>query len=109
MMIEHDPIVLAADEAIDILREIETILISLHKIGAYYGCLGESTANNIAYALETNRFIDEWQVTQRLANIRAILSSKFDNAVGDDNMAILERELEYVSTWELPATVAKRE
>lgn len=36
MIKENEKIMLSEDEVIEILKEIEVILISLHKIGTYY-------------------------------------------------------------------------
>lgn len=41
-------------------------------------------------------------VTHRLAKVRAILSMKFDETLGDDDMGDIEREIENLKYWELP-------
>lgn len=86
---------LTFEEAVAILSELEVVLLSLHKIGSYYADKNNSTE----YAIETNRFIDDWRITQRLAKARSILTEKFDLTLGDDDMDDLERALEDIPTW----------
>ncbi|WP_050676109.1 hypothetical protein [Acinetobacter baumannii] len=70
------------DEVINILQGIEFILISLHKIGSYYA---ETLPNSYEeYEKETTNFIDNNNVCDRLANIRKVLSCKFNNDLGVD-------------------------
>ncbi|SFB38141.1 hypothetical protein [Clostridium frigidicarnis] len=102
MIKENEKIVLSGDEAIEILKEIEIILISLHDMGSYY--MNKDTRE---YEKETTRFIDEWKVTHRLARIRGRLSEKFDNTLGDDDMDDLERAMEKLKYWEKPGDVAE--
>lgn len=94
MMPENEKIVLSGDEAISILKELEFMLISLHKMGSYY-----MDRTREEYEAETCRFIDEEKITHKLANIRAILSSKFDSTLGDDDMDDLERAMEDIEYW----------
>jgi hypothetical protein len=35
---------------------------------------------------ETSQFVEDWKVTQRLAKVRMILSEKFDNTLGKDDL-----------------------
>lgn len=102
MIKKNEKIVLSGDEAIEILKEIDVILISLHDMGSYY--MDKDTRE---YEKETTRFIDEWKVTHRLARIRGILSEKFDNTLGDDEMDDLERAMEKLKYWEKPGDVAE--
>lgn len=89
-----DSIVLSRQEALSLLREIEVILISLHDMGSYYH--DKSRAD---YERETTRFIDEWQVTQKLARMRAVLTVKFDLQIGPDGMDEVERALKDTKYW----------
>ncbi|WP_454054448.1 hypothetical protein [Clostridium sp. Marseille-Q7071] len=102
MIKENEKIVLSGDEAIEILKEIDVILISLHDMGSYY--MDKDTRE---YEKETTRFIDEWKVPHRLARIRGILSEKFDNTLRDDEMDDLERAMEKLKYWEKPGDVAE--
>ena len=102
MIKENEKIVLSGDEAIEILKEIEIILISLHDMGSYY--MNKDTRE---YEKETTRFIDEWKVTHRLARIRERLSEKLDNTLGDDDMDDLERAMEKLRYWEKPGDIAE--
>lgn len=82
-------------ELLDIFKEIDFILISLADMGINY----ELYKNHYAYEKDNTRFIDECQVTQKLANIREIITSKFDNTLGIDDMSDLERATESTEYW----------
>ena len=102
---KNEMIELSGGEAILIIKEVEYLLISLNKIAEYY-YNDERTISieqtGIDYALETTRFIDQSQITRRLAKIRRIVSEKFDNTLGSDDMDDIERELEIMKYWERP-------
>jgi hypothetical protein len=105
MLDENKKITYSSDEIVDALKEIELILISLHQIGSYYGVkfLEEGEENYRAeYEKETTHFIDDWNITQRLAKVRMILSHKFDNTLGNDDMDDLERAMEGLKYWSKP-------
>ena len=102
MMEENKEITLTGNEALEILNEINLILMSLHYMGSYY--MEKDTGE---YEKETTRFIDEWKVTHRLARIRGMLSEKFDNTLGDDDMDDLERAMEKLKYWEKPGDIAE--
>ncbi len=98
------------NEAISILSELEILLISLHKMGAYYGELMiDDEKLRSEYEKETTRFIDESLATSRLSKIRGILSSKFDNTLGSDDMDDIERALQFLDTeiWRKPGDTPK--
>ncbi len=88
-------------ELIEALKEIEVILISLHKMGSYYGekFLEAEDKCRAEYERETTRFIDEWKVTHRLAKVRRILSEGFDDTLGEDDAEDLERIMEQLKFW----------
>ncbi|MBE6091134.1 MAG: hypothetical protein E7206_24535 [Clostridium beijerinckii] len=100
MMEENKQIMLTGNEALEILKEINLILVSLHDMGSYY-----MNKDTIEYEKETTRFVDEWKVTSRLAKIRGALSDKFDNTLGDDDMDDLERAMEGLKYWEKPGDI----
>lgn len=100
MIKKNEKIVLSGKEAIKILKEIEVILISLHDMGSYY-----MDKDIREYEKETTRFVDEWKITHRLAKIRGVLSGKFDNTLGDDDMDDLERSMEKLKYWEKPGDI----
>jgi hypothetical protein len=105
MLKNNEMIELSGGEAILIIKEVEYVLISLNKIAEYY-YNDERTKSieqaGIDYALETTRFIDQGQITRRLAKIRRIVSEKFDNTLGSDDMDDIERELVIMKCWERP-------
>ena len=96
----NNVITLTGNEAIDVLKEIEYILISLHKIGSYY-----ADKDFAEYQKETVKFIDECNVTHRLAHARKIISGKFDSTLGEDDMDDLERAMEGLNYWVPPKTL----
>lgn len=105
MLEKNEMIELSGGEAILIIKEIAYVLISLNKIAEYYyhGTDEQPTEQTaIDYALETTRFIDQNQITRRLAKARRVVSEKFDNKLGDDEMDDVERELELLKYWERP-------
>ena len=80
-----------------VLQEIEYVLISLHKIGSYYA--PDLPGKKLEYNAETTKFIDDEEVTGRLAKIRAILSEVFDETRGVDDLTDIERALEGLDFW----------
>ena len=105
MLEENEKINLTGEEAITILSEVEYILISLRNIARYYyhkeyGEVTDSEKNQ--YYQETTNFIDKNNVTHRLALIRRVVSEKFNDELGDDDMDDIERELEKLQCWEKP-------
>ena len=98
MLEANKKLVYTGDEVLNVLQEIEFILISLHKIGSYYA---ETLPNSYEeYAKETTNFIDN-NLYDRLANIRKVLSCKFNNDLGVDDMSDIERALENIDFWEV--------
>jgi len=98
MLEANKKLVYTGDEVLSVLKEIEFILISLHKIGSYYT---ETLPNSYEeYAKETTNFIDNNNVCDRLANVRKVLSRKFNNDLGVDDMSDIERALENIDFWE---------
>jgi len=105
MLKDNESIEIPGPEAIEALSEIEYILISLKKIASYYYERVDAPPTDttpVEYALETTRFIDENEVTRRLAKTRKIISSKFNHELGDDDMGDIERACETIEYWEKP-------
>ncbi|MFT8349755.1 hypothetical protein [Clostridium saccharoperbutylacetonicum] len=92
------------NELAEVLKEVEVILQSLHRSGSYYGekFIHEEELYRREYEKETTRIIDEWRVCERLAKIRRILSEKFDDTLGEDDMDDLERAMENIKYWRRP-------
>lgn len=97
MLEKNEKIVLPGKEALDALKEIEFILISLHKMGSYYA---EKPGALEEYRKATTDFIDDRAVTQRLAKVRRIISTHFDDSLGDDDMDDMERHFSDLKFWE---------
>lgn len=105
MLEKNQMIELSGLEAISVLKEIEYVMISLKKIASYYydrTYAPPTEETDIEYALETTRFIDQNGVMQRLAKARGVISDKFDNELGVDDMSDVEREMELMKFWEKP-------
>ncbi|MEJ2755550.1 MAG: hypothetical protein P8104_06900 [Gammaproteobacteria bacterium] len=98
MMQKNEKISLSGEEAIYVVKEINLILVSLHNIGSYY--MGKEKTE---YERETNRFIDDWKITDRLAVLRETLAEKFDLTLGDDDMDDVERAMEGINYWSKPS------
>jgi hypothetical protein len=96
MLEQNEKIVLTGTEALDVLKEIEFILISLHKMGSFYA---EKPGALEEYRKATTDFIDDCAVTQRLAKVRGIISLHFDDTLGDDDMDDIERHLSDLQLW----------
>ena len=102
---DNKNIVLTGEEALSVLSEINYLLISLRDIARYYyhSQSDDNMINNeIAYCKETTEFIDRNKITHRLAYIRMIITEKFNNELGDDDMDDIEREMEKIKYWEKP-------
>lgn len=99
---ENEVISLSGEEAVKILTDVECILISLRDIARHYydNVDGEITSEHRAsYCEETTKFIDENEITKKLANIRRVISEKFNPEPGDDEMDDIERELVKIHYW----------
>lgn len=95
MMLEKNKkIVLNGRDALEILANIEFMLISLHKMGSYYA---DKPVED--YRKTTTDFIDNEKITQRLAEVRKLITKNFDSTLGDDDMDDIERHLNKINFW----------
>ncbi|MCI9877754.1 MULTISPECIES: hypothetical protein [Pseudomonas] len=94
MLEKNKKIILTGEDALEALANIEFIMISLHKMGSYY-----SDKPVEKYRKATTEFIDNENVTQRLAKIRTIISKNFDSTLGEDDMDDIERHVEGIEFW----------
>jgi hypothetical protein len=81
------------DVAIRILRDLETMVVSLDRIGSAFA------ENRRAYDRATAAFVDDWWIFGKLAGIRHSLSDLFSDKLGPDGMDELEREVQDVPYW----------
>jgi len=105
MLKDNEKIILSGQEAIDALSEIEYILISLRDIARYYYTEPDGSISaemRQEYCAETTRFIDENNITRRLAKVRGIISENFNDGLGEDDMDDIERAMEKIKYWEKP-------
>lgn len=100
----NENITYSFSELVEVLKELELILQSLHRMGAYYGVmsLNNEKAFIQEYEKETTRFIDEGHICERLAKMRQILTTKFDRTLGEDDMDDLERIMLEIKHWNSP-------
>lgn len=96
MLEKNEKITLSGQEALEALKEIEFILISLHKMGSFYA---EKPGAIEEYRKATTDFIDNGSITQRLTKVRAIISRHFDDSLGDDEMDDIERYFSDLVFW----------
>lgn len=85
------------EDIINILKEINYILISLHDMGSYYA--ESMNEKRQEYEKETTAFIDNSLVCDRLASVRAKLSESFDLSFGEDDMDDIERACSDIKYW----------
>ena len=83
-----------------ILKELDFIVVSFDKIGSYYA--EEIRTNREQYEKEIMQFMDNSWVGPRLANIRAILTQKFNLQEGEDELDDIERICEQIPYWHKP-------
>ena len=83
-----------------ILKELDFLVVSFDKIGSYYA--EDIRTNREQYEKETMQFIDNSWVGPRLANIRAILTQKFNLQEGEDELDDIERICEQIPYWHKP-------
>ncbi|WWG65658.1 hypothetical protein VRB21_21600 [Pseudomonas poae] len=104
MLEQNQKIVLTGKEALDVLKEIEYILISLHKMGSFYA---EKPGALEEYRKATTDFIDDCAVTQRLSKVRTIISQHFDDSLGDDELDDIERHFSDLEILETRSTLER--
>ncbi|HCT3785963.1 hypothetical protein KUA04_17200 [Proteus mirabilis] len=103
MLKDNEKMMLSEQEAIDALSEIECIFISLSDIARYYYTKPDGSISaemHQEYCAETTRFIDENNITRRLAKVRSIISKNFNDDLGEDDMDDIERAMEKIKYWE---------
>ncbi|WP_129691484.1 hypothetical protein [Gottfriedia acidiceleris] len=106
MLEENKKITYSGEEIIEVLKEIELLRVSLARIGSYYGIVigdkEQTEKNMVEYKREIVRFIDRYNLYKRLAKASHILSLKFDDTLGNDDMGDLERAMEGLKYWTKP-------
>lgn len=105
LRIENEYITYSFDELIEVIKEIEVMLQSYHRIIFYYASITDGDVKNFKereFDKEITNFTCEWDVPKRLAKIRSILSEKLDNTLEEDDMDDLERVMENVKHWNKP-------
>jgi len=96
----NQKIVYDGEDIVNVLKEINFILCSLHDIGSSYA--DRIDEKQYQYEKETTDFIDKSRICERLAHIRSKLTEGFDLTLGDDDMDDLERACRNINYWSKP-------
>jgi hypothetical protein len=96
----NQKIVYDGEDIVNVLKEINFILCSLHDIGSCYA--DRIDEQQYQYEKETTDFIDNSRICERLAHIRSKLTEGFDLTLGDDDMDDLERACRNINYWSKP-------
>lgn len=84
--------------------EVEYLLISLHRMGSYY--LDNGTMED--YYKETTLFVDESRICDRLAAIRAFLTTYLYSSCSEEEIEQFEDICENLPKWEKPGDYCKK-
>ena len=75
------------------LRDLEEIVLSLDRIGSHSNCAEEAKENLHAFAIE-------WNLLEKLSQLRLFLSDEFSPELGEDDMCELERAMLNLKLWQ---------
>ena len=89
-----DEVRLKRNEVVRALRILESIVPSLDRLGSAAAGMTKEE-----YDRASSEYLDDWDVTRRLAAIRRILSEPFSDEVGDGGADEIERELDGTPCW----------
>jgi hypothetical protein len=81
---------------IEALRGLEAIVVSLDRIGSASANLSKAEYDRLS-----SEFLDDWDVSRKLARLRTVLSQSFSEELGADEMDELEREMQGLKYWSL--------
>jgi hypothetical protein len=100
----NSKITLTGKKAIKALQEVEFMMISLRNIENHYlyKDLDSCEQDPEESPREITRFIRQNNFIQRLCTVRRIISEKFDNTLGKDDMDDTERAMEHIKYWQKP-------
>ena len=88
-------VTLPLEQLITALKEIETILQSLHRVGSFYDDLAECNQ-------ETIRILDDYRCVQRLSRARSILMNAIRQNITQAEIEAIEETLGRVKHWRKP-------
>jgi len=91
-------------DLINVLNDVEYLLISLRDIGNFYyrDVTPPDEMTQLAYAVETSRFLNKPEIDQRLEKIKKILLEPLISEVGTNGGAKLKKGLKKIACWEHP-------
>jgi hypothetical protein len=95
-MKSEEVVMLKKRDLIGILRDLNTIVVSIDRIGSSAPEISQESNERLLLD-----FLDQWNVWGKLAEIRAKLSEPFSSELGKDGMDELEREMQNVPYWSL--------
>ena len=93
-MKKNDVVEISRADLIAVLRDLDTIVVSIDRIGSCVEDVGREQEER--FLLD---FFDQWDVWKKLAEMRSKLSEPFSYELGEDNMSELERELQDTPYW----------
>jgi hypothetical protein len=94
MMKKDDFVQISRADLIDVLRDLNTIVVSIDRIGSCAEDVGREQHDRLLLD-----FFDQWDVWKKLSRAGSKLSEPFSYELGEDNMGELERELEGTPYW----------
>jgi hypothetical protein len=92
---EEETVTYRKKDIINILRDLDMIVVSLDRIGSEW----TNRKSDEEYHTLSSKFLDEWDVTIKLASARKILDEAFSRELGEDDMDELEREFQDLQYW----------
>ncbi len=85
-------------DIIKVLKHLNMIVVSLDRIGSKYSEHEGRKSDEELNALLAD-FIFDWNVCEKLANVRKILDTAFSRELDDNEMDELEREFQGLQYW----------
>lgn len=82
------------EELLNVLRALESIVVSLDRIGSSTSAMSQEDRGKILAA-----YAEKWEIFSALAHVRRTLSALFSDDVGSDGMGELEREMQDIPHW----------
>jgi len=93
-MKKDDFVQISRADLIAVLRDLNTIVVSMDRIGSCAEDVGREQHDRLLLD-----FFDQWDVWKKLSEARSMLSEPFSYELGKDNMDELERELQDTPYW----------
>ncbi|WP_444957165.1 hypothetical protein [Microbulbifer sp. ZKSA002] len=98
-----DELIYSKEEILSVLRDINEFVVSLDQMNKVHHEFGEE-----AWKDEIIDYFQSARVSDRLAQVRSMLSKPFPSEIGPDDMDDLEREMQGVQYWTFKEYLAKK-